>query len=200
MPFSEENKEKAKLLISLYPQKRSALIPLCHLAQGQAGYLARDLIEEIAQMLDLTPMEVIGTASFYDMFHLEPVGKYLINICTNVACMLNGAYELLEYATKKLGIEVSQTTDDNLFTLEETECLAACDNAPCVQVNHRFFFKITPKDFDELISQLRQDKLDIPPHGVLIRNLRTLPKATSETEVLQERIAMDEARARRENK
>lgn len=200
MSFTAENREKAELLISLYPEKRSALIPLCHLAQSQAGYLSRDLVEEIAQMLDLSVMEVIGVASFYDMFHLEPVGKYLINICTNVSCMLNGAYDLLEYACYSLGIEVSETTKDKLFTIEETECLAACDNAPCVQINHRYFYKVTKEDFDELISKAKSGELDVPYHGVLIRNLRSRPKVTLVDEVLKERVVMDEARSKREGK
>src|ERR1700744_5621286 len=108
--LSEQNLQKARATIALYPEKRSALVPLCHLAQSQDGYLTEEAMEHIAELVGVTPAEVRGTASFYDMFHTEPVGRYVLAMCTNIACMLGGAYELLEHAEDHLGIASGQTT------------------------------------------------------------------------------------------
>src|SRR5438309_4025622 len=133
--LSSDNVQRARDVIGLYPQPRSALIPLLHLAQEQDGYLTAEAMEHVAELLDLTPAEVRGTASFYDMLFTEPVGRHLISMCTNIACMLNGAYELLEHAEGSLGVKAGGTTDDGEFTLEEVECIALCDQAPCLTVN-----------------------------------------------------------------
>jgi NADH-quinone oxidoreductase subunit E len=169
--LSPDTVARAKSLIALYPQKRSALIPLCHLAQAQDGWLTPEAMEDIAGLLDITPAEVRGSASFYDMLHTEPVGTYVVAVCTNIACMLAGAYELLEHAEHSLGVHPGGTTQDGAFTLEEMECLAACDVAPCVQVNHRFFGPLDGESFDRLVEDLRAGKLssEVPPHGVLCR-------------------------------
>ena len=167
---------KAQAVVALYPQKRSALIPVCHLAQAQDGWLTPEAIEDIAGLLDLTAAEVRGTASFYDMFHTEPVGSYVVTICTNIACMLAGAYEVLGHAEERLGIHAGQATPDGMFTIEEAECLAGCDQAVCVQVNHRFFGPIDEAGFDRLIDDLAGGNLDetVPPHGVLNRVQRNV--------------------------
>ncbi|MFZ0668253.1 MAG: NAD(P)H-dependent oxidoreductase subunit E [Acidimicrobiales bacterium] len=169
--LSDEIVEQAKQIIGLYPHKRSALIPICHLAQEQDGWLTPEAVEEIADMLDIAPAEVVGTASFYDMLHVEPVGKYLVSICTNIACMLRGAYELMEHAEEHLGVRTGGTTADGNFTLEEAECIADCGRAPCLQVNHRFFGNVTNDDFDKLTGDLAAGRLadDVPQHGTLVR-------------------------------
>ncbi|HLI14490.1 MAG TPA: NAD(P)H-dependent oxidoreductase subunit E [Acidimicrobiales bacterium] len=174
--LSAETRRRALEVVSLYPRRRSALIPLCHLAQAQDGYLSAEAMEDIAEILGITPAEVRGTASFYEMLHLEPVGRHVIAVCTNIACMLRGAYELLEHAEARLGIGVGQTTPDGEFTLEDAECVAACDIAPCVQVNHRFFGPLDPSGFDSLVEDLRRGALAdvVPPHGVLCRVERTV--------------------------
>ncbi|NBV26354.1 MAG: NAD(P)H-dependent oxidoreductase subunit E, partial [Actinobacteria bacterium] len=119
-------RQRADELVALYPQKRSAMLPLLHLAQEQDGYLTDEGMAEVAELTGTSPAEVRGTASFYDMFHLEPVGKYVVGVCTNIACLLAGGEELLDHATKTLGCAVGGTSADGLFTLEETECLADC--------------------------------------------------------------------------
>ncbi|HTW99382.1 MAG TPA: NAD(P)H-dependent oxidoreductase subunit E [Acidimicrobiales bacterium] len=174
--LSEEGRGKAAGIVALYPERRSAMIPLCHLAQGEHGYLSEEAMEEIAGLTGVTPAEVRGTASFYEMLHTEPVGRYLLGFCTNIACMLAGAYELLEHAEEHLGARVGQTTPDGLFTLEEAECLAACDAAPCVQVNHRFVGALGIEGFDELVAELRSGRRgeEIPAHGVLCRVERSV--------------------------
>ena len=169
--LTPDNEQRAREFISLYPYARSALIPILHLLQGQDGYLSEDGMAHVAELLDLAPAEVRGTATFYDMFHFEPVGKYLIAVCTNIACMLQGAYRLLEHAEDRLGVAPGATTEDGMFTLEDAECLALCGNAPCVTVNWRFFGDVDPQGFDQLLEDLRAGKLDdeVPPHGTLSR-------------------------------
>ncbi|MGA2208392.1 MAG: NAD(P)H-dependent oxidoreductase subunit E [Acidimicrobiales bacterium] len=174
--LSAENRARAEAIVALYPQARSALVPLCHLAQSQHGYLTEASMEDIAKLVGCSPAEVRGTASFYDMLHTEPVGRYVFAVCTNIACMLAGAYEVLSHAEERLGIRVGQTTHDELFTLEEAECLAGCDKAVCVQVNHRFFGPIDEEAFDQLVDDLAAGHLadTVPPHGVLNRVSRAV--------------------------
>ncbi|MGA3220037.1 MAG: NAD(P)H-dependent oxidoreductase subunit E [Acidimicrobiales bacterium] len=176
MGLSQDNFVRARQLIALYPHRRSALIPVLHLLQEQEGYLSPDGIEDVAALLELTPAEVRGTASFYDMFHLEPVGRYLVAVCTNIACMLDGAYELLEHVEESLGVHPGGTTLDGSFTLEEAECLALCGNAPCLTVNWRFFGNMAPERWDALVEDLRAGRLDaeVPPHGTLCRVQRSV--------------------------
>jgi NADH-quinone oxidoreductase E subunit len=174
--LSEENLERARQAVALYPEARSALIPLCHLAQAQDGWLTEEAMEDIAGLTGVTPAEVRGTASFYDMLHTEPVGRYVLAVCTNIACMLDGAYELLDHIEQRLEVHVGQTTADGEFTVEEAECLAACNVAPCVQVNHRFFGPLDNEGFDRLVDDLRRGALadDVPHHGTLCRVERSV--------------------------
>ena len=195
--FRTELRQRAEEIIALYPRKRSAMLPLLHLAQEQDGYLSDEGIAEVAGLIDTTPADVRGTASFYDMYHLEPVGKYVVGVCTNIACLLAGGEELLEHASTALGCAVGSTSPDGLFTLEETECLADCNLAPCVQVNHRYVRSTTPEKFDEMIDDLRGGRLDhdVPSHGTLIRVRRNGGLRAERSEVAAERA---EAKAARE--
>jgi NADH-quinone oxidoreductase E subunit len=174
--LNPDNVLRARDLIALYPESRSALIPILHVLQEQDGYLSEDGMAHVAELLGLTAAEVRGTASFYDMFHFEPVGKYLVAVCTNIACMLQGAYRLLEHAEEHLGVAPGATTADGLFTLEDAECLALCGNAPCLTVNWRFFGDVDLEGFDTLVEDLRAGRLDeeVPPHGTLSRVSRTV--------------------------
>ena len=174
--LNPDNEQRARDLIALYPQPRSALIPILHVLQAQDGHLSDDGMTHVGEMLDLAPAEVRGTASFYDMFHFEPVGRYLIAVCTNIACMLNGAYELLGHIEERLGIAPGGTTTAGLFTLEDADCLALCGNAPCLTVNWRFFGDVDPRGFDTLADRLASGELgdEVPPHGTLSRVRRTV--------------------------
>ena len=178
--LSPENVALAREVIARYPRPRSALIPLLHVAQGQDGELHEDAMAHIAELLDLTPAEVLGTASFYEMFKRHHTGRFLVGICTNISCMLNGAYDLMAYAEQSLGVHAGGTTDDGIFTLEDKECLAACGGAPCVQLNYRYFENVTPEGFDALIADARAGKLAelVPPHGTL--NRIPLPKPATD--------------------
>ena len=174
--LSKENLERARQTIALYPQARSAMLPLLHLVQEQEGYLSDEGMAQVAELLELTPAEVYGTATFYDMFFTHPVGTYLISVCTNVACLLNGGYELLEHAEKRLGVKPGGTTADGRFTLEEVECIGLCGNAPCLTANWRFFGDVTAERFDGLVDDLAGGRLSetVPPHGTLCRVRRTM--------------------------
>ncbi|HEX2700948.1 MAG TPA: NAD(P)H-dependent oxidoreductase subunit E [Acidimicrobiales bacterium] len=178
-----ENEKRARDLIALYPESRSALIPMLHVAQEQDGWLMPDAIAHVAELLNLTAAEVYGTASFYDMFFTHPVGRHLVSVCTNIACLLNGGLELLEHAERTLGVSGGGTTHDGEFTLEEVECIALCGQAPCLAVNWRFFGDVTPERFDTLVADLRSGALaeQVPPHGTLCRVRRAvgLPAAAT---------------------
>lgn len=193
------NLARARETIALYPQPRSALVPLCHIAQEQDGWLTPDAIEHIAELLGLAAAEVRGTASFYDMLHTEPVGRYVVGICTNIACLLAGGYELLEHAEQSLGTPVGDTTPDGTVTLEEVECIAYCDRAPCAIVNYRYFGPLTGAEFDRLIGDVRAGRLadDVPPHGTLNRVRREGGLRVPADEVAAQRAADDEVRRQR---
>jgi NADH-quinone oxidoreductase subunit E len=169
--LSDANVAMAKEIIGRYPRPKSALIPLLHLAQEQDGMVMADAMEHVGELLDITPAEVYGVGTFYEMFKFEPVGKYVINVCTNIACQLLGGWELLEHAEDRLGVKAGGTTGDGLFTLEDVECIAACTEAPCLQVNYRYRYRVSNGDFDELLDDLSAGRLDdeVPPHGTLAR-------------------------------
>jgi NADH-quinone oxidoreductase E subunit len=194
-----EIRRRAEELVALYPQRRSALIPLCHLAQEQDGWLRPEAISEIGEICGVTAAEVKGTASFYDMLHTEPVGKYVVAVCTNIACLLGGALELLEHAESTLGVRAGGTTPDGVFTLHEAECLADCDKTVCVQVNHRYVGAQTPATFDALLDDLRAGRLDetVPPHGTLVRVRRSVGLQADRAAIAAERAKEAASKASR---
>jgi NADH-quinone oxidoreductase subunit E len=192
-------RQRAEALVALYPERRSALIPLCHLAQEQDGWLRPEAISEIGEICGVTAAEVRGTATFYDMLHTEPVGKYVVAVCTNIACLLGGALELLEHAESTLGVRAGGTSTDGVFTLHEAECLADCDKTVCVQVNHRYVGGQTPETFDTLVDDLRAGRLDetVPPHGTLVRVQRSVGLQADRAAIAAERAEEAEAKAAR---
>jgi NADH-quinone oxidoreductase subunit E len=175
--LTDANVVLAHEIISRYPRRKSALIPLLHLSQEQNGYVTQDAMRHLAELLDITPAEVIGTATFYEMFKFEPVGTYVINICQTMSCALLGSDALMHHAEERLGIRAGSTTSDGMFTLEAAECQAACTEAPTLQVNYRHKYRVTAQDFDQLIDDLRAGRLsgEIPPHGTLGRNRQHIP-------------------------
>ena len=130
--LTDANVALAREIVARYPRKKSALIPLLHLSQEQNGYVTEEAMRHIAELLDLTPAEVYGTATFYEMFRFAATGKYLVNICGTMSCALMGAEELIHHAEQRLGIKAGGTTPDGLITLEHAECQAACTEAPCL--------------------------------------------------------------------
>jgi NADH-quinone oxidoreductase subunit E len=197
--LSADIRNRAEELVALYPEPRSALIPLCHLAQEQDGWLRPEALSELAELCGVTAAEVRGTATFYDMLFTEPVGTYVVSVCTNIACLLGGALELLAHAESTLGGRAGGTTPDGTFTLEEAECLADCDRVPCVQVNHRYVGAQTPESFDSLVEDLQAGRLSdtVPPHGTLVRVRRSVGLQADRDAIVAERAKTAEAQAAR---
>jgi len=143
-------------LLPQYPpdRKQAAMLPALHLMQEMLGYLTTEAMLRVAQKLEVSPEKVAEVATFYSMLRLNPVGKYHIDVCTNLSCSLRGAEHILERVENKLGIGLGETTADGRFSLREVECLASCGTAPCLQVNGEFFENLTPSSLDQLLSTL----------------------------------------------
>lgn len=144
-------------LFRRYPAKKSAILPLMHIAQHEYGYMSEEAMVEVADILGINPTHVRSIAGFYTLFYEEPVGKYVIEICNDLACALRGADEFVDTASNILGVPVEGTTPDGLFTLKTVMCLGACDRAPMLQCNLRFHEHLNGEKFEALINKLRQD-------------------------------------------
>jgi len=156
--FSPENLEKAKEIIARYPEGRqkSALLPLLHLVQKQWGWVSSEAMDYVAGLLSIEPIEVYEVATFYTMFHLEPVGNHVIEYCRTGPCCLMGGEAVYDHLKTRLGIETGQTTPDGKFTLKEVECLAACGWGPVFQIREKYYMNLTKEKVDEIIDQLSE--------------------------------------------
>ena len=157
MPVSPQLEEKFRKLLGRYPIQRSALVPMLLFAQDEHGFLSKEIIAEIASRLDLTPPQVEETISYYSMLRTKPAGRYHLQLCTNISCLLRGGEELFAYAQEKLGIAPGETTSDGLFSLEEVECIGACAWAPALQVNYQYHHEVTPERLDQLLDELERN-------------------------------------------
>jgi NADH-quinone oxidoreductase subunit E len=146
--FDEKMKE--------YPTKRSFLVPMLLYSQDELGYLSDDVIEHLAKKTDLTELEVRNVISYYSLLHTKPMGKFHVQVCTNISCMLRGGEEILDHCKNKLGIGHKQTTPDGTFSLEEVECIGACSWAPAVQVNYDFHENLTADKMDRVLDSYRK--------------------------------------------
>jgi NADH-quinone oxidoreductase subunit E len=156
--FSEEKLNKVKEIIARYPagKQKSALIPVLHLAQEEFdGWLSAETMDYVASLLQITPIEVYEVATFYSMFNLKPVGKYVFEVCQTGPCMLRGSDNIIDYIKKKLNIGVGETTADGLFTLKTVECLGACGYAPMMQLGKHYREHLTPEKVDAIIEECR---------------------------------------------
>ncbi|NWF38232.1 NAD(P)H-dependent oxidoreductase subunit E [Mariprofundus sp. NF] len=153
--FSDDRLAEIAELVKRYPGPLSALMPVLYMAQEDFGYISMDAQKMIAEVLGVRLMQVREVVTFYTMFKEQPTGKYLLEVCTNAGCMLNGAYELADHMCDSLGIKMGETTPDGLFTIAEVECAGACGGAPVVQVNNIYHEKATPESMDALITQVR---------------------------------------------
>jgi NADH-quinone oxidoreductase subunit E len=158
MAGSETLKAQIDAVASRYPKRRSAIMPALQLAQEKYGFLSREVMQEVAELLQVAPVKVYEIASFYSLLHLKPVGKHHLQLCTNIVCMLRGAEELLSHLEKELKIKPGETTADGRFTLSTVECLGACDAAPVMQVNDRYCERLTEQRIDDLLNVLRQGR------------------------------------------
>ncbi len=155
MNFSEEFEARFAEMLTHYPTKRSALVPTLLYAQDEVGSLSDEVIAELARRMDLTELEVRNVISYYSMLTTKPRGKYNVQVCTNIACMLRGGEELLEHCEKKLGVGHKGTTPDGVFSLEEVECIGACSWAPAAQVNYDFHENLTNAKMDQVLDEYK---------------------------------------------
>lgn len=169
----ERLKPRCEEIMARYERKRSALLMLGHLFQAHEGYVTSDAVGAISEMLEITPAETEGTLSFYTLLFRRPVGKYLLQPCRGLACAINGAENVMAYFREKLGVGHLETTDDGLISYEEVECLAACDRAPCMQVNLEFVYDLTPAKIDELLDAIHGGTCAIEPLAQTDRPSRT---------------------------
>lgn len=146
--FDEAHLTKAKEILARYPRAKSAILPLAHLAQDQNGWLSPEAIEQIADLTEMTPANVLGTCSFYTMFKRRPCGKLVVSVCTNVTCLVTGGPEVLDH------LELRYSAEPDV-TVEEVECLAACDGAPALQVNYEFHERVSPSSAEEIVEAYR---------------------------------------------
>ncbi|HKT22990.1 MAG TPA: NAD(P)H-dependent oxidoreductase subunit E [Terriglobales bacterium] len=153
MQFSPELEQRFQKLVAQYPWKRSALIPLLLYAQDEVGYLSDEVISDIARRVDLTELEVRNVISYYSLLRTKPAGKYVVQVCTNISCMLRGAEEVFDRCREKLGVDHKEITRDGTFSLEEVECIGACSWAPAIQVNYDFHLNVTPQKIDAILDQ-----------------------------------------------
>ncbi|KAI8033831.1 NADH dehydrogenase [ubiquinone] flavoprotein 2, mitochondrial [Drosophila gunungcola] len=162
--FTAENKKRVEAILSIYPEghKRGAMIPLLDLAQRQYGWLPISAMHKVADILQLPNMRVYEVATFYTMFLRKPTGKYHIQVCTTTPCWLRGSDDILETCKKQLCIGVGDTTKDRKFTISEVECLGACVNAPMVAINDDYYEDLTAKDMQDILNDLKADKISPP--------------------------------------
>lgn len=156
MKFSDELEQRFATMVANRPTKRSVLVPMLLYIQDEIGSLTDEAIDEIAQRVDVTPLEVRNVISYYSMMRTHPIGKYNFQICTNVSCLLRGADEIFDHCKQRLAIGHKQSTPDGLFHLEEVECIGACSWAPAMMLNYDFHENLTPEAIDELIDGIRK--------------------------------------------
>ena len=161
MTFSPQLEERFAQMLKQYPEgrTRSAVVPMLIYAQDEVGAVNKELIEEVARRCKVTPLQVDEVVGYYSMLHRKPVGKYHVQVCTNISCLLVGGEELYERAKEKLGIGHKEVTADGRFSLEEVECMGACSWAPAVEINYDFHHFVTPEKLDQLIDSLKTDAL-----------------------------------------
>jgi NADH-quinone oxidoreductase subunit E len=156
--FSKSVEKEFHELLQKYPSKRSALIPALYIVQRELGYLKPEGIEHVANLMGMSPAQVMEVASFYTMLFLKPVGKNVLWVCHNLSCHLCGAEDIIDHLQKRLGVSTGETTEDGMFTLLRQECLASCDTAPVMQVNDDYEENLTLQRVDEIIEKLRARK------------------------------------------
>jgi NADH-quinone oxidoreductase subunit E len=153
--FTPENLERINKEIQKYPAKKPAVMATIYIAQEQNGYISNEVIKEVANILEMTTEEVLGVVTFYTMFHQKQMGKYHIQVCTNVSCMLRGGYEIWNQVKDKLGIDNMEVTGDYKFSLEEVECMGSCGTAPMLAINEDYYENLTKEKVEEIIHSLK---------------------------------------------
>lgn len=172
--------DEIKELPAKYPQPRSAVMPALDLAQEELGHLTPEAMSEVAEALELDPGYVEGVATFYSLFHLEPTGKHHFYLCTNLSCMIRGAYDIVDHFKKSTGVShPDEVSADGLFSYEEVECLGACEYAPMMRLDHRYHYDLTPERIDALIAERKA-----PPAPTAAPALARKPRAPRKKKVV----------------
>lgn len=153
--FTEENLKRIEEHIAKYPLKQPAVMPALYIAQEQNGFISQEAMVEVAKILDMTPEDVLGVVTFYTMYHQKQMGKFHLQVCTNVSCMLRGGYDVYDKVKEKLGIDNMQVTEDRQFSLEEVECMGSCGTAPMMAVNEDFYENLSLDQVDQIIESLK---------------------------------------------
>ncbi|NOX15290.1 MAG: NAD(P)H-dependent oxidoreductase subunit E [Epsilonproteobacteria bacterium] len=153
--FNEKNEDKFQELLTRYPKKDSLMLPSLWMIQYQEGWISPEAMQYLAKKLDKSPMDIYSVASFYTMFHLEPIAKYNIQVCKTLSCMLRGSEDIKKHIENKLNIKTGQSTKDMKFTITEVECLGSCGTAPCVCINEDYIQNTTPQMIDEILDGLK---------------------------------------------
>jgi NADH-quinone oxidoreductase subunit E len=153
--FSSTTAARFDKLVTLYPVKRSALVPMLLYAQDDVGYISDAVVAEVARRIGITELDVRNVLSYYSMLRTKPIGKYNVQVCTNISCMLRDGYGIMEHCKKRLGIGHKETTPDGMFSLEEVECIGACCWAPAVQINYDFYDDLTPEKMDQILDDYK---------------------------------------------
>ncbi len=155
--MNAERLAKARELLEAFPQKSSALIPILHLVEEEFGWIPEEEVAVVADLMGYTPAYVESVLSFYTLFHRQPTGKYLIQVCRGLSCQVRGADELSKFLYEELGVQRSGTTEDGMFTVEAVECIALCKDAPAVQINLEFYPDMTPEKMQAFLDKARQE-------------------------------------------
>jgi NADH-quinone oxidoreductase E subunit len=154
--LSEKSRQEIEAFKARYPHSRSALMPALYIAQEEnGGWLSREALRDVAEVMGLTPADVESVASFYSMYNKRPPGKYMIEVCANISCSLLGGQNLAHHIEQKLGVPAGENTPDGLFTMKRVECMASCGGAPAIQINGLYHENMTPERFDQLIDEIR---------------------------------------------
>jgi NADH-quinone oxidoreductase subunit E len=153
--FSPATAARFDKLVTLYPVKRSALVPMLLYAQDDVGCISDAVVAEVAQRIGITELDVRNVLSYYSMLRTKPIGKYNVQVCTNISCMLRDGYGIFDHCKKRLGIGHKETTPDGLFSLEEVECMGACCWAPAVQINYDFYDELTTEKMDQILDDYK---------------------------------------------
>jgi NADH-quinone oxidoreductase subunit E len=155
--FTQENLERIENVLQKYPVKKAAVMPVLYIAQEQNGWISGEVITVIAEKLEMHPEEVLGVVTFYTMYHKKPAGKFHIQVCTNVSCMLRGGYDIYNQVKGKLGIDNGEVTFDERFSLEEVECMGSCGTAPMIAVNEDFYENLSQEEVDKILESLQKN-------------------------------------------
>ena len=153
--FTEENLERIKQEFKKYPEKKSVVMKALYIGQEQNGYISNEVIKEVAKLLEMPSEEVLGVVTFYTMYHQKPMGKFHIQVCTNVSCMLRGGYEIWDKVKDKLGIDNMEVTEDSIFSLEEVECMGSCGTAPMIAVNEDYYEDLSKEKVEDILESLK---------------------------------------------